>query len=182
MGEVRCVGRRWSGCRERIPNPSLGSWLQVVDEKWTSNLISAERVELLLLGLGSEIDSLTMLQQVKTASEVYRALLQHRKELDEEKVLQIFTSVIRSDMMGENLIQHLSRYEISCPKRLEKDEMSDDFKLHHLLLQICIKVKGKNIEEFLVLNLSRNVPTHGQFPSLAQIFIKMTSGPNPHIR
>lgn len=179
MEKVRCVGRRRSGRRKRIPNPSLGSWLQHVDEKWSSN--SVERLELLILGLGSEIDSLKTLQQVKTASEIYRALLQRKKELDEEKVLQMFTSVMRNDLMGENLVQQLSRYEISCPKPLEKDEMSDDFKLHHLLLQICINVKGTNIEEFLILSLSRNIRSHGKFTSLAQIFMKMTGGPNPHL-
>ena len=170
MDKVRCLGRR------------IGSWLQHVDEKWSASN-SVERLELLVLGLGSEIDSLKTLQQVSTASGIYLALLQDKKELNEEQVLQMFTSVMRSDLMGENLVQCLSRHEISCPKPLEKDKMSDEFKLHNLLLQICINVKGTSAEEFLMLNLSRNVCSHdGQFPSLARIFMKMTSGPNPQLR
>ena len=178
--EVQRVGAsRRSGCIKRMPNSLHCSWLQHVDDR-----CSPEEVELLELGLGGEIDS-TMLPQVKTASGLYHALLQHKKELEDEKVLQMFTSVMRNDLRWENLVQHLSRYELACPKPLEKDEMSDDFRLRLLLLQICIKVKGTKVEDFLGSNLSRHIPTRtctpGQFTSLAQVFIKMTSGPSPHL-
>ena len=173
---VCSVSGHHSSCQEQVANSSLGSWLQHVDDGCSS----PEAVELLKLGLGGEID-LKMMQSVKTASGLYRALFQNKKELDEEKVLQLFTSVMRKDSMGRNLIQKMPLYKISCPKPLEDDEMSYDFRLRHALIQICTKIKGTNAEDNLRVQLSLHIPDpcKKKFVSLAQVFIEMTSGPNP---
>ena len=174
-----CAADRQNDFQERqVSNYLLDSaWLRHVDDGFSS----PEAVDLLKLGLGSEIDS-KVLQQVRSASGLYQALFQNNKELNEEKVLQMFISVMNKDSMGRNLVQKMSLYNIPCPKSLKNDEMSDKFRLNHLLLQICTKVKGTNNENHLIVQLSLHLPNPAgkrNFASLAQIFIEMTSGPNP---
>lgn len=172
-----CSRQSHSSFQEQISNTLLDStWLRHVNDRFSS----PEALELLKLGLGSEIDS-KVLQQAKCASSLYQALLQNKKELSEEKVLQMFISVIRKDSMGRNLVQKMSLYKIPCPKPLMHDEMSCKFRLHHLLLEICTKVKGTNDESNLRVQLSQHLPNPGKrnIVSLAQVFIEMTNGPNP---
>ena len=166
------------GLQEQVNTNSLldSAWLRHVDDGFSS----PEAVDLLKLGLGSEIDSI-VLQQIRSASGLYQALLQSSRGLDEVKVLQMFISVMRMDSMGRNLVQNMSLYKIPGPKPLKDDEMSDKFRLNHHLLQICTKVKGTSNEDQLIAQLSLHLPNRGKrnFVSLAQIFIEMTSGSNP---
>ena len=110
------------GLQEQVNTNSLldSAWLRHVDDGFSS----PEAVDLLKLGLGSEIDSI-VLQQIRSASGLYQALLQSSRGLDEVKVLQMFISVMRMDSMGRNLVQNMSLYKIPGPKPLKDDEMSD---------------------------------------------------------